>query len=362
MMIQSGESSKSQNYSYKSIIVAALSISISIFFTVFFYGHDWKRKYTSFHKVLPKKFICNLPYGRLSNRYFGIMIMVRFAYYLNRTFVLPPYYGTQMDELFDLDGLNRQVGRNDLIITWRMYQQLNHNISCFCSAAVYFSNPNDVSPICKISNSSNLCSFAKFNPILGKRNIQLLSVDDLVEILDPFMVITGRFAWEYRSLPGLSEAFKSQSNKTQHIHLTFAKSIWDKANQIHRWLVSRSKSSNNSTLAIHIRRGDLAKKMNLTVFLTSAKAFSSKNKIVSERIFIATDAEKAELEIIRQTFQHAQIGCPVKVSADCKKQHFDIVIEQAVASLTTNFIGSSASSFTGVINTMRMAKKTIQAN
>ncbi|CAF4654156.1 unnamed protein product [Rotaria socialis] len=301
-----------------------------------------------------------MPYGRLSNRYFEIMLMLRLAYHLNRTLVLIPYKGVEIDEIFDLDAVSRHFRRNHLALTWKKYQRMKNITSCLCVKSVYYVHDQERFPMCNTSAKLDACKLISSHPILGEKRVKLASIEDALTIQDYFMVISGERIWSLKSMRGFSEVLAAQNNKSPHFHLDYIRNTWVEAHHVYRWLSSRSNSSNNTTLAIHLRRGDLASNMNLTIFLESAKQISLKYSVPKAQIFIATDANSTEIEIIRHTFSLAQIECPVNVSQDCKHHVRRLVLIQAVASLATHFVGSHISTFSYVIQAMRAARKPLK--
>ena len=336
-------------------VVAIFTISLAI---ISLPVDQWNQLsfYINFRRA-PKLYIASLPYGRLSNRYLEITNMMRLAYHLKRTLVLLPYHGVEFDKMFNLEAVNKQFRWNYLSLTWKKYQQMQ-NITCLCLKTIYDSPYHPISvPVCRIITKKTPCKLIHSNPIRGEQRVQLNSIGAALETQDPFMVVSGRWALDAKRIRGFPKILKAQKDKRITFHLDYVESVWTEAQRIYRWLVSRSNSSNNVTLAIHIRRSDLAYRMNLTTFLQSAKRIAVKCFVPETQIFILTDGNAAEIKIIRQTFSLAQIECPGEVSLFCKHHVRRLLVLQAVASLTTHFVGNPASSFTGVINIMRATNR-----
>ncbi|CAM4850048.1 unnamed protein product, partial [Rotaria magnacalcarata] len=298
--------------------LACLTICTTIVATFFSSIGLWKKTHVTITRPIKDKYIASIPYGRLSNRYFQIKTMVRLAYYLNRTLVLIPYEGVEVDELFDLGAINKEFHRSHLTITWKEYQRRKNISSCLCLKSAYCANSSDTFPMCTSLTKNGSCKLIRSHPILGEQRVELQSIDAASAIQDSFMIVSGRWVWELDTIKGFPKILVAQKNKTSNFHLKYLKSIWAESQHIYRWLVSRSNSSANTTLAIHIRRGDLSSRLNLTTFLETAKKASLEYSVPQAHIFIATDANAAELQIIRRTFTLAVIECPEHVSEGCK--------------------------------------------
>ena len=302
-----------------------------------------------------RKFIASMTYGRLSNRYFQIKIMVHIAYLLNRTLVLLPYKGVDVGNLFDINATNQHFSRYPLVITWTEYIRIARIRKCLCVSHVYDLEDGDPFDKCVPYSRFQLCTDAVSNPVLGSNRVVLKTSKAVITLNESFMLVSGRWVWEHNRVQGLSELLSTQSDRVGHFHLNYTERIWNSAKKIHQWLSNRDNSSNHDTLAIHIRLDDLPTKVNLASFLRTCKDASIKHRIPHTQVFIATDGNFSEIKQMRKAFTMAQIECPNDIESDCKHPVRKLFIMQAVAAKATHFLGTPSSTFTGVINVMRAA-------
>ena len=343
-------------------IITCVVISVGVFSFTFF-AMQRSDRFASWKtiNVYSHKFIASMSYGRLSNRYYQIKIMMQLAYLLNRTLILPPYQGVEIDEIFDIDAANRYFYRYPLVITWGYYKKITKTEGCICVGTVYDLENGDQFEKCEFSPILKHCNRSTQDPILGTNRVVLKSFQTATKVHESLMLVTGRWVWEYFRVEGLSQLLQIENNKTWPFHLDFKPSIWEAAERVHEWLCRRANSSNRSTFAIHMRLGDLASEMNIDLFLKQAKTFSLKHQIPETQIFVATDGNSTDIKRIRHTFTESQIECPTTVEAACMHSIRKLSITQAVAAKTTYFIGSPSSTFTGVINTMRAARSNVKS-